>query len=75
MTKSNIDRRVLNAIERELLRELHIEKDTLLDTIENAVNVASFHAQKYKVREEYENLLKLKRAYNILRTFLHVTNR
>ena len=73
--KTKLDRRVLNAIEKELLRELHLEGDMLLKILKTATSRAMFCAQKYKEQEEYEQLLKTKRAYNILKAFLTVTKR
>ena len=73
--KPKLDRRVLNAIEKELLRELHIEGDELLKILKRETDRASFNAAKYKEREAYEDLIKIKRSYNILKAFLTVTKR
>ena len=73
--KTKLDRRVLNAIEKELLRELHLEGDELLKILKKETDRAMFSAAKYKEREAYEELLKTKRAYNILKAFLTVTKR
>lgn len=72
---NNLERRVLTAIEHDLLRELHRHADKLTDVIKREVAAAEFSAMRYKERECYERLIELKRAYNVLSRFLQVTKK
>lgn len=70
---NHLEQRVLTAIEHDLLRELHRHADTLTAVIKREVAEAEFAAMKYKERECYDRLLELKRTFNVLNSFLHVT--
>lgn len=71
--KSEQEVRVLNAIENELLRELLKHSCDILRVVEDAVKKSEFAASRYREPECYDKLLKTKRGYNILKTFLEVT--
>lgn len=72
--KTDKELRVLSAIQSDLLKELVKERDTILKQFKMDVDRASFSASKYKERECYDELIKIKRAYNILKTFLELTH-
>ena len=72
---NNLERRVLTAIEHDLLRELHRHADMLTGVFKREVEAAEFSAIRYKERECYERLIELKRAHNVLNRFLHVTKK
>lgn len=72
--KTDKELRVLSAIQSDLLKELLKEKDVILEQFKIDVDRVSFSASKYKERECYEDLVKIKRAYNILKTFLELTH-
>lgn len=65
---------VLDAIQSDLLRELLKDKCTIFKYLDRAVNQAAFSAAKYKEKECYEELLALKRARNIFKTFIEVSS-
>lgn len=71
---NTLESRVLNSIETDLLREIHKHADILNEVLRQEIAVAEFNAMKYKDHECYERLIELKRAFNVLTSFLHVTN-
>ena len=71
---NDLESRVLNSIEHDLLRELHKHVDILNDVLKREITEAEFSAMKYKERECYDRLIELKRAFNVLTSFLDVTS-
>jgi len=67
------ENKVLSAIQQDLLREVHKHEDDILYILEQHLKRAEFNASKYKEQECYEDLTRCKRAYNVLKSFLHVT--
>jgi hypothetical protein len=72
--KTDKEQHVLTAIQADLLRELLKERCVILKTLDAAVKRQTFHAMRYHEKECYEQLLRTKRAYNILKTFLEVSS-
>lgn len=71
--KTEHEVRVLNAIQHDLLREVHAHKQDILTILESHLKSTEFNAYKYKEQECYEQLTSSKRAYNVLKAFLSVT--
>lgn len=68
------DERVLTLIEHDLLRELHKHSRVILRVLEQEISKAEFSVFRYKDEPEcYEQMIKLKQARNVLKSFLHVT--
>lgn len=67
------DERVISAIRHDLLCEMHRYEDVLLDSLKTQVTRLEFSAAKYKDRESYDQLLKMKNAFNIMKCYFKVT--
>ena len=59
----------------ELLRELSIHSDDIVNIVDLHLRKCEFSAFKYKEQECYEDLMKVKKSYNILRTFFNSLNK
>ena len=68
------DKMTLSVIQADLLRELMKDKCTIFKYLDVAVKRAEFQAMRYKEKECYDDLLALKRARNIFKTFIEVTS-
>lgn len=68
------DSRVLSMIERDLLRELHRQSDTILEILKLEMSRAEFNVFKYKDAECYDQLIDIKKSHNIFKNFLRVTH-
>jgi len=71
---SDKDENTLSIIQADLLRELVKDKCTIFKYLDQAVRRAEFSAARYKEQECYEELLALKRARNIFKTFIEVSS-
>lgn len=71
---SDKDDTTLNVIQADLLRELIKDKCTIFKYLDGAVKRAEFQAMRYKEKECYDDLLALKRARNIFKTFIEVSS-
>ena len=71
---NDLESRVLSSIEHDLLREVHKHADILNEVLRQEIAEAEFSAMKYKEQECYERLVDLKRAFNVLTSFLYVTS-
>ncbi len=71
---SENDEIILNVIQTDLLRELMKDKCVIYKYLNNAVAHAEFSAARYKEKECYEELLALRRARNIFKTYIEVSS-
>lgn len=71
---SDKDEMTLSLIQADLLRELMKDKCTIFKYLDSAVKRAEFSAMRYKEKECYEDLLALRRARNIFKTFIEVSS-
>lgn len=69
------DKRLISTIRHDLLHELHKHEDVLIKSIKDRVARLEFQAARYKEKEVYDDLLEMKRAYNILKCYFDVTKR
>lgn len=72
--KTEQDKIVLSAIQADLFKELLKNKCTIFKHLDQAVRRAEFVAARYKEQECYDDLLTLKRARNIFKTFIEVSS-
>lgn len=59
----------------DLLRELSNSSDDIVSIIDLHLRKCEFSAFKYKEQECYEDLMRVKKSYNILRTFFNSLNK
>jgi hypothetical protein len=59
----------------DLLRELSNRSDDIVSIIDLHLRKCEFSAFKYKEQECYEDLMRVKKSYNILRTFFNSLNK
>ena len=61
-------------IRHDLLHELHKHEVILIRSIRERVEMLEFQAARYKEKEVYDDLLEMKRAFNILKCYFEVTH-
>ena len=59
----------------DLLRELSNRSDDIVSIIDLHLRKCEFSAFKYKEQECYEDLMRVKKSYNLLRTFFNSLNK
>jgi len=59
----------------DLLRELSNNSDDIVSIIDLHLRKCEFSAFKYKEQECYEDLMRVKKSYNLLRTFFNSLNK
>lgn len=59
----------------ELLRELSTHSDSIVSIVDLHLSKCEFSAFKYKEQECYDDLMRVKKSYNILRTFFNSLNK